>query len=454
MIRPMNIKIASKIIGDKIVGLKEDLENKVEELVSPKNAPKVEDLSGDDLKKAAELLEKELALGSKMSIIRLVDLLVECAQNMRASDIHIDPENEVVRVRFRIDGVLQDLYTLPKTIHGEVVSRIKILSGLRTDEHQTAQDGRFRVNLPGDKNVDVRVSVIPSYHGENAVLRLLSDKAEEYSLKSLGFSEQNQKKIIAAIKKPYGMILATGPTGSGKTTTLYTLVKMLNTKAVSIVTIEDPIEYSVGGIQQIQVNDRTGLSFANGLRSILRQDPNIIMVGEIRDTDTASIAVNTALTGHLVLSTLHTNDAATTLPRLLDMKVEPFLIASTVNIAIGQRLVRRICEHCKTAKKITPAEIKSLTDIMPAELMATHKVFYHGAGCDKCGNTGYQGRIGIHEVIVVDGPVRDAILLKVQASEIRRVAIAQGMIPMIQDGFEKAALGITTIEEVLRMLHE
>src|SRR3989344_1096466 len=290
MIRPMNIKIASKIIGDKIVGLKEDLENKVEELVSPKNAPKVEDLSGDDLKKAAELLEKELALGSKMSIIRLVDLLVECAQNMRASDIHIDPENEVVRVRFRIDGVLQDLYTLPKTIHGEVVSRIKILSGLRTDEHQTAQDGRFRVNLPGDKNVDVRVSVLPSYHGAHAVLRLLSDKAEEYSLKSLGFSEQNQRKIIAAIKKPYGMILATGPTGSGKTTTLYTLVKMLNTKAVSIITIEDPIEYSVSGIQQIQVNDRPGLSFANGLRSILRQDPNIIMVGEIRDTDTASIA--------------------------------------------------------------------------------------------------------------------------------------------------------------------
>ena len=223
----MNIKIATKIISNKIVGLKddlkEDLKTKVEALVHPK----AED---DDIAKASEKLEKELALGSKLSIIRLVDCLVECAQEMRSSDIHIDPEDGLVRVRFRIDGVLQDLYTLPKTIHGEVVSRIKILSGLRTDEHQTAQDGRFRVTLPGNKNVDVRVSVIPSYHGENAVLRLLSDKAEEYSLKSLGFSEPNQRKIIAAIKKPYGMVLATGPTGSGKTTTLYTLVKMLPLK--------------------------------------------------------------------------------------------------------------------------------------------------------------------------------------------------------------------------------
>jgi type IV pilus assembly protein PilB len=295
-----------------------------------------------EILQSAGKIEKELALGNHMSIIRMVDYLVECGQELRASDIHLDPEEKIVRIRFRIDGVLQDLYELPKNLHEEVISRVKILAGLRTDEHQTAQDGRFRRNLDSGASIDVRVSIVPTYYGENVVMRLLSDGAVEFTLKNLGFSEGNQKKIVNAIKKPYGMILATGPTGSGKTTTLYTLVKMLNTKEVSIITIEDPIEYSISGINQIQSNPRTGLTFANGLRSILRQDPNIIMVGEIRDAETAGIAVNTALTGHLLLSSLHTNDAATTLPRLLDMKVEAFLIASTVNIAIGQRLIRRI----------------------------------------------------------------------------------------------------------------
>jgi len=300
----------------------------------------------------------------------------------------------------------------------------------------------------------VRTSIVPTYHGENAVLRLLSDQAEEFTLDTLGFTSENRAKIERAIRKPHGMILATGPTGSGKTTTLYTLVKMLNVPEVSIITIEDPIEYSVAGINQIQVNARTGLTFANGLRSMLRQDPNIIMVGEIRDTDTAALAVNTALTGHLVLSTLHTNDAPTTLPRLLDMKVEPYLIASTVNIAIGQRLVRKICKHCKAEKKSTPAEEKSLSEIMPKELAAQHPTFYHGAGCERCGGTGYAGRAGLHEVMVIDGPIREAILRKVSASEIRDIAIAQGMKPLVADGFHKAAQGVTTIEEVLRMRYE
>lgn len=400
------------------------------------------------------LLAEELAKGASMSIIEFVDVLIECAYVSRASDVHIDPRDDGVTIRLRIDGVLQDVGAFPTGILNEVISRLKILCGLRTDEHQAAQDGRFKVSLESDVSVDVRASIVPTYHGENAVLRLLSDQAEEFTLDSLGFTPENRAKIESAIRKPHGMILATGPTGSGKTTTLYTLVKMLNTPEVSIITIEDPIEYSVSGINQIQVNARTGLTFANGLRSMLRQDPNIIMVGEIRDTDTATLAVNTALTGHLVLSTIHTNDAPTTLPRLLDMKVEPYLIASTVDIAIGQRLVRKICKHCKAEKKSTPAEEKSLSEIMPKELAAGHPTFYYGKGCERCGGTGYSGRAGLHEVMVIDGPIREAILRKVSASEIRDIAIVQGMKPLVADGFYKAAQGVTTIEEVLRMRYE
>jgi len=330
-------------------------------------------------------VKTELARGAAVSIIKLVHSMIDEAQNLRASDIHIDPQNDTIRIRYRVDGVLCDAHAVSKTIHPEIISRIKILAGLRTDEHQAAQDGRFRISLEKQRPVDVRVSIVPTYYGENAVLRLLSDKAEEFSLATLGFSEANAEKVRTAIKRPYGMILATGPTGSGKTTTLYTLLKNLNTEAVSIVTIEDPIEYAIDGIEQIQVNPRTSLTFAHGLRSILRQDPNIIMVGEIRDAETAGIAVNTALTGHLVLSTVHTNDAATTLPRLLDMKIESYLIASTVNVAIGQRLVRKICEHCKTARAITPAEIKSLSGIVSPETLLREKISISEADASSAG---------------------------------------------------------------------
>jgi type IV pilus assembly protein PilB len=302
--------------------------------------------------------------------------------------------------------------------------------------------------------LDVRVSVAPTYHGENAVLRLLSDNAEAFTLESLGFSKENAQKIEIAAKKPYGMILATGATGSGKTTTLYTLLKGLNTEEVSIVTIEDPVEYSIDGIQQIQVNSRTGLAFATGLRSILRQDPNIIMVGEIRDSETAGVAVNAALTGHLMLSTLHTNDAATALPRLLDMQIESFLIASTVNVVIGQRLVRRICSDCKTERKMILAEEKSLGGAISAAIMGGQREFYYGKGCEKCGNTGYRGRVGIHEVLAPDAAIRDAILRKASAGEVRQIAIKGGMIPIVEDGFAKAQSGVTTIDEVLRMFYE
>ncbi|HOX30623.1 MAG TPA: GspE/PulE family protein [Candidatus Paceibacterota bacterium] len=401
------------------------------------------------------ILEQELAKGeAAVSVVKLVSLLVQEAQELKASDIHIDPQRELLCVRYRIDGWLCRAHDLPKQLHGEIISRIKILSGLRTDEHQAAQDGRFRANLDGRRPYDVRVSVAPTYYGENAVLRLLSDTAGEFTLAGLGFSQENQKKIENAVKKPYGMILATGPTGSGKTSTLYALLKSLNRPEVSIVTIEDPIEYSIDGIEQIQVNSRTSLTFANGLRSILRQDPNIIMVGEIRDPETAHIAVNAALTGHLVFSSLHTNDASTTLPRLLDMGVESYLMASTVNAAIGQRLVRKICSNCKEVKKITELELKSLSGIVDERLLGGQNEFYFGKGCDKCANLGYRGRIGINEVLVPDAQIRAAVLKRSSAGEIKKIAVKQGMATMVEDGFIKAQQGITTIEEVLRIIHE
>ncbi len=400
-----------------------------------------------------ESIKIELAKGSNASIINIVNLLIDGAHRASASDIHIDPQPESVRIRLRIDGALQDETPLPKTIHSEIISRIKILAGLRTDEHQTPQDGRFRIVLDFGA-IDIRVSIMPTYYGENVVMRLLTDQHQSFDLDNLGFSQKDKEKILRAVKNPYGMILVTGPTGSGKTTTLYTLIKLLNTPSTSIITIEDPIEYSIGGINQIGVNARTGLTFANGLRSMLRQDPNIIMVGEIRDNETAGLAVNIALTGHLVLSTIHTNDAATTLPRLIDLGIEPYLIASTVNIAIGQRLVRKICESCKKDLKITDLQIQSLTSVIPQELFSKEMLFYRGQGCDKCNQTGYQGRVCINEVLVVDDAIRSAIHKKASATEIKKEAKAQAMTSMIEDGFLKAKQGITTIEEILRTLHE
>ena len=401
------------------------------------------------------IIEKELTSGVNLSIINLIDEVIKHASRIGASDIHIDPQEKTVRLRFRIDGVLEDSHPLPKNIHGEIISRIKILSRLRTDEHQATQDGRFRYIFPvTNEFVDFRVSIVPTYHGENVVMRLLSDKAENFSLKNLGFSESDRKKITEAVTKSTGMILATGPTGSGKTTTLYTLIKMLNKPEVSIITIEDPIEYSIGDIEQIQVNTHAGLTFANGLRSILRQDPNIVMVGEIRDAETAKIAVNTALTGHLLLSTLHTNDAATTLPRLLDMGIEEYLVASTVSIAIGQRLVRKICPDCKQKYMMTPVLKESLQNTVFRKLVRDNQEFYKGKGCEKCNKTGYSGRVCINEVLVADEVIREAILRKATSSEIKNLAISRGMTTMFEDGFKKVEQGITSIEEILRVVHE
>ena len=390
---------------------------------------------------------------SEISVINFLNHLLDHAYKSRASDIHIDPLEKGMKIRFRIDGVLQDIYTFQKSFLPEIVSRVKILCGLRTDEHQATQDGRFGHSFE-NKKIDIRVSIAPTYYGENIVLRLLADKMENFDLKSLGFSENNIAKIEKSLKKSWGMILATGPTGSGKTTTLYTLIKILNKKEVSIVTIEDPIEYNINGVTQIQVNPQTGLTFANGLRSVLRQDPNIIMVGEIRDFETANLAVNTALTGHLFLSTLHTTDSVTAIVRLIDMKIEPFLIASTVNLVIAQRLVRKICDACKTIYEISETEKQSLSEIFPKHLLKDTKNFYIGKGCPKCNFSGYIGRTSINEVLVVDEAIRESILLRHPSNKMKQVAISQGMIPMLEDGFQKALQSITTIEEVLRVINE
>lgn len=409
-----------------------------------------------DIKSLKLRIEKQLIRPLEdVSLIELVDLFIEYAYYSRASDVHIEPTNTKVRIRFRIDGMLMDIFDkigITKNLHNEIISRIKVLSGLRTDEHAVPQDGRFRVKIEGAGDIDVRVSVMPTHYGENAVMRLLAE-TQSFELKDLGFASKDLARVESAMQRSYGMILANGPTGSGKSTTLYTILKQLNKPEVSVITIEDPIEYSLEGTNQIQVNNKVGLTFANGLRSILRQDPNIIMVGEIRDEETAGIAVNAALTGHLVLSTLHTNDSATTFPRLIDMGVPPFLVASTLNIAMGQRLIRKLCQDCKKERTLSSAETKSLAEIIPGIEEAGRK-FYSPQGCATCNHVGYVGRIGIREVLEVSPEIRELIMKHANAQEIKAAAVKGGMTTMIQDGVEKALRGITTLEEVLRIMRE
>lgn len=390
-------------------------------------------------------------------MVGLIDLILKYGYENKASDIHVEPFEKGVVIRFRIDGMLHDVLELPKKFLTHILTRIKVVSGMRTDEHHAAQDGKFRYEV-GEDIVDVRVSILPVTQGENVVMRLLSSKVRQYSLTDLGLSNKNLKVVKHYIENPHGMILVTGPTGSGKTTTLYAVLKMLNRREVNIATIEDPVEYDIEGISQIQVNNKTKLTFAKGLRSIVRQDPDIIMIGEIRDEETAGIAVNAALTGHLVLSTLHTNDAATALPRLLDMKVESFLVSSTINMIVSQRLVRKICSHCKQSYTPTKEEITNIkksshiVDLMKKAGANIDKMtLYKGVGCKACGDSGYIGRIGIFEILEMNEEIKELVVANATADKITAMAKKCGMQTIIEDGIEKIVSGATTIEEVLRV---
>lgn len=394
-------------------------------------------------------------------VIKVVDLLLQYSYQNKSSDVHLEPQEDKVVVRLRIDGVLHDVLEMKKDLYELALSRIKILSKLRTDEHLKAQDGKMRFDTEIE-NIDIRVSILPITNGEKTVLRLLTSQKTQFGLADLGLSERNLKKVLHAIGNPHGMILVTGPTGSGKTTSVYGVMKLLNKREVNIASIEDPVEYNINGVNQIQVNEKAGLTFAKGLRSILRQDPDIIMIGEIRDNETAGIAINSALTGHLVLSTLHTNDAATTLPRLLDMDIEPFLVASTVNIAIAQRLVRQICAKCRVSYKITDEEKKlinsepNILNFIKAEGFSNLDTirFYKGLGCDACSNTGFKGRLGIFEVLEMSETIRSMVVKRFSSDDINAQAKKEGMVTMMHDGIIKVFMGVTTLMEVFRVTRE
>lgn len=394
---------------------------------------------------------------------KILDTIILFAYQNNASDIHMEPQKQFFIIRYRIDGLLHTIAELPIDVAELLTTRIKVLSSLRTDEHRAAQDGRFKIELDGNE-ITMRVSILPVYEGEKAVLRLLSSSQQPLDLESIGYSPQNLEIIRNNILKTNGILLITGPTGSGKTTTLYAVLKMLNSPEVNISTIEDPIEYRLEGVNQVQLNAKTNLTFATGLRSLLRQDPDIVMVGEIRDEETASIAINAALTGHLVLATLHTNDAASTLPRLLEMNVESFLLAATAKMVLAQRLVRKICSKCKQSYEIPVDQLNAFgkkfslkTDLKDSikgliDPKAEKIVLYKGEGCTVCNSSGFKGRISIAEVMEVSEDIRKLILKNASPTEIEAQSVHEGMTNLFMDGLMKALKGFTTIEEVLRVM--
>ena len=412
--------------------------------------------SKDDLKKLAE----------DIPVVRIVDSLLRHAITQNASDIHIEPMEKEVLVRYRIDGILHDAMTLPKNATASITARIKVLSNLKLDEKRLPQDGRFKIEVNKEK-VSLRVSILPTHFGEKTVMRLLKENTGGFSLEGLGFHGEGLERIHSATKLKTGMILATGPTGSGKTTTLYTVLDILNTPDVNISTVEDPIEYQMPRINQTQVKPSIGFTFASGLRSLVRQDPDIIMIGEIRDEETAALAINASLTGHLVLSTLHTNSASGAIPRLLDMGVEPFLLVSTVDVIIAQRLVRKLCSRMKkyflSKEEINTlsksVDIEKILNILKEEKIVKKNAdweeisFYKPKATAEC-EDGYSGRVGIHEVLKVSSAVKELIMKGATAEKIEEQAKKEGMLTMIEDGIFKAAQGITTIEEVLRVVSE
>ncbi len=407
-----------------------------------------------------------------LPVIRVVDTLLKHAILQSASDIHIEPEEKEVHVRYRIDGVLHDAMTLPKDVALGLVARIKVLSNLKLDEHRLPQDGRFKIEKD-DYKISFRVSILPVFDGEKIVMRLLDESSKGLTLEKMGLNGQALEAVHREINKPNGMILVTGPTGSGKTTTLYTVMDILNTPEVNVSTVEDPVEYRMPRVNQTQIQPKVGMTFAAALRALLRQDPDIIMVGEIRDQETLEIAMHAAMTGHLVLSTLHTNSAAATLPRMLDMGAEPFLIASTVNVIIAQRLVRRLCPECRAEYKLEKKEIESLgksynldsvfeylkkapesKKFVDAAKSWEDVIFYKAVGCDQCGGEGYRGRNGIYEVLAMDTNIRKLVTQAATTEEIETEARKTGMVTMVEDGFSKIVQGVTSLEEVMRATKE
>lgn len=401
------------------------------------------DLILSEIEKTGDLLDET----SEAPIIRLVNLMLSQAVKARASDIHVEPYKDKLKVRYRVDGILYDKLAPPKRIQSTLVSRIKVMASLNIAEKRLPQDGRIDIKI-ADKNVDIRVSTIPTAFGERVVLRLLDKSSVLLELSDLGLPEDRFKLVDRLIRTPHGIILVTGPTGSGKTTTLYAALNTINNSDINIITIEDPVEYQIEGIGQIQVNPKIGLNFANGLRSIVRQDPDVILVGEIRDMETAEISIQSALTGHLVFSTLHTNDSATAVTRLIDMGIEPFLVSSSVMAILAQRLVRVVCDDCK--ETYAPHE-ESLESIGITPEMAAGRKIYRGKGCPSCLNTGYRGRTGIFELMILDDSIKNLILKTSDANAIKRQAVEQGMLSLRQDGAHKVLDGITTIEEVFRI---
>lgn len=415
-------------------------------------------------------------------IAQTVNLLLEYAIKSNASDIHIEPREDYVQVRYRIDGVLKEVNKLPRNVHGALVSRIKILSNLKIDERRVPQDGRFKIKVSG-KQYALRVSTLPIADGEKVVMRILDESNQAVKLDQLGYWGLSLATVKDAMAQPNGMILVTGPTGSGKSTSLFSVLSELNTPDVNISTIEDPVEYKIPGVNQTQTNAKAGMTFASGLRALLRQDPNIIMVGEIRDGETANLGVQAALTGHLVFSTLHTNNAATCLPRLLDMGIEPFLIASTVKAVIGQRLVRRLCMNCRQEYTPNEEEIKYITEMFKINTESIKKIHDleeqafedkiggdtpmgstdsgiehlwkpNPEGCDECGHNGFKGRVGIYEVLGISIPIQKMITANATSNDIQDQAISEGMVTMQMDGLIKSLRGITTVDEVLRATRE
>jgi type IV pilus assembly protein PilB len=425
-----------------------------------------------EIKSTVKGNQKEIGdLVQDAPVTRAVNTILEYASKSHASDIHIEPWENALKIRYRIDGILRETMSLPSHIQAALVSRIKILSSMKIDEHRIPQDGRFDIDVDGH-SIDVRVAVSPTVHGEKVVMRLLDKSGGVINLEELGIRGHAFSLIQEGVKRPHGMVLSTGPTGSGKTTTLYAVLTKINTPSVNIITLEDPVEYQVAGVNQIQINSAVGLTFASGLRSILRQDPDVIMVGEIRDSETADLAVQSALTGHTVLSTLHTNNASGVLPRLLDMEIEPFLIASTVSTVIGQRLVRKLCPDCKKQIKASPAQVEAITKTLgnflalagedPKKLGyenlptkgSTEFHLYEAVGCAKCNSTGYNGRIGIFEVFNMSSGMERLVVNHATTTEIQDEAIKEGMVTMRQDGFLKALEGITTLDEVIAKASE